>query len=194
LADAEAVRLVAQRTPSLVSAGSQAMAPPADMPDFDGLFRAQIQYVGRTLRYLGVDQAHLEDACQEVFVVVHRRLVEYRPDASLRAWIRQICVGVARNRRRSIRRRREDAGGSPPEAVVPPHQQRDLELRHLRDRLLAILEELPAEQRDVFVLYEIEKLTMPEVAEALSCPLQTAYSRLNAARAKVRARAGGGSG
>jgi RNA polymerase sigma-70 factor, ECF subfamily len=193
VADAEAVRLVAQRTPSLVSSGSRAVAPPVDVPDFDELFRAQIQYVGRTLRYLGVDQAHLEDACQEVFVVVHRRLAEYRPDASLRAWIRQICVGVARNRRRSIRRRREDPGGSPAEAVVPPHQQRDLELRHLRDRLLAILEELPAEQRDVFVLYEVEQLTMPEVAEAVSCPLQTAYSRLNAARAKVRARAGGGS-
>ncbi len=60
--------------------------------------------------------------------------------------------------------------------------------------LLAVLEELPAEQREVFVLYEIEQLTMPEVAEALSCPLQTAYFRLNTAREKVRARVQGGLG
>jgi RNA polymerase sigma-70 factor (ECF subfamily) len=163
-----------------------------DAADFDELFRAHVQYVGRTLRYLGVDEAHLEDACQEVFVVVHRRLKEYKPDGLDRAWLRQICVGVARNRRRTLRRRREDASGDPPGTVVPPNQERVLELRHLRDRLLAILEDLPVEQRDVFVLYEIEQLTMPEVAEALCCPLQTAYCRLNAARARVRARVQGG--
>jgi RNA polymerase sigma-70 factor (ECF subfamily) len=187
-----AVRTVAQRTRSVVSPASSATGA-VDAADFDELFRAQVQYVGRTLRYLGVDQAHLEDACQEVFVVVHRRLKEYKPGGLQRAWIRQICVGVARNRRRTLRRRREDASGEdPPGTVVAPNQERDLELRHLRDRLLAILEELPVEQRDVFVLYEIEQLTMSEVAEALSCPLQTAYSRLNAARARVRARVQGG--
>jgi RNA polymerase sigma-70 factor (ECF subfamily) len=168
------------------------MSTPADVHDFDQVFRAQVQYVGRTLRYLGVDPAHLEDACQEVFVVVHRRFDAYKPGGSLRAWIRQICVGVARNHRRTLRRRREDASDYPPETVVPPNQQRDLELGDLRDRLLIVLEELPPEQRDVFVLYEIEQLTMSEVAEALSCPLQTAYSRLNAAREKVRARVQGG--
>jgi RNA polymerase sigma-70 factor (ECF subfamily) len=162
-------------------------ARPVDAVDFDELFRAQARYVGRTLRYLGVEPAHLEDACQEVFVVVHRRLDEYEPGGSQRAWIRQICVGVARNRRRTVRRRREDASGDPAGTVVPPNQERDLELHRLRDRLLAILEDLPVEQRDVFVLYEIEQLTMTEVAEALSCPLQTAYSRLYAARARVRA-------
>jgi RNA polymerase sigma-70 factor (ECF subfamily) len=170
------------------------MSTPTGAHDFDQVFRAEVRYVGRTLRYLGVDQAHLEDACQEVFVVVHRRLDVCQPGGSLRAWIRQICVRVARNRRRTIRRRREDASDNPPETVVPPNQQRDLELRDLRDRLLAVLEELPAEQRDVFVLYEIEQLTMREVAEALSCPLQTAYSRHNAARDKVRARVQGGLG
>jgi RNA polymerase sigma-70 factor (ECF subfamily) len=170
------------------------MSTPADAHDFDQVFRAHVHYVGRTLRCLGVDQAHIEDACQEVFVVVHRRLNVCRPGESLRAWIRQICVGVARNRRRTIRRRREDASDDPPEMVIPPNQQRDLELRDLREMLLAVLEELPAEQREVFVLYEIEQLTMTEVAEALSCPLQTAYFRLNTAREKVRARLQGGLG
>src|SRR5579859_5825142 len=117
------------------------MSTLADAHDFDQIFRAHVHYVGRTLRYLGVDPAHLEDACQEVFVVVHRRLDACQPGGSLRAWIRQICVLVARNRRRTIRRRREDATDEPPETVVPPNQQRDLELRDLREMLLAVLEE-----------------------------------------------------
>jgi RNA polymerase sigma-70 factor (ECF subfamily) len=185
---------VTHSSPSIATPVSAVVAKAADPPAFDEVFRAHAQYVGRTLRYLGVGEAHLEDACQEVFVVVHRRLKDYREGGSLRAWVRQICLLVARNRRRTMRRRREEPQEELPEAVAPATQQRDLELRDLRKRLLQALEELPAEQRDVFVLYEIEQLTMAEVAQALSCPLQTAYSRLHAARARMRAKVEGGMG
>jgi RNA polymerase sigma-70 factor (ECF subfamily) len=165
------------------------MSAATEAPTFGELFESHARFVGRALRYLGVDEAHLADACQEVFVVVHRRLKTYRERGSPRAWIRQICVFVANNHRRSVRRSREEAGASTPvEGVSPPTQQQDLELRQQRSRLLAVLDELPPEQREVFVLYEIEQLTMSEITEALSCPAQTAYSRLHAARAKVRAR------
>jgi RNA polymerase sigma-70 factor (ECF subfamily) len=60
----------------------------------------------------------------------------------------------------------------------------------LRALLLAALDDLSPEQREVFVLHEIEELSIPEVAEALSCPLQTAYSRLSSARTRIRARIG----
>jgi RNA polymerase sigma-70 factor (ECF subfamily) len=50
-----------------------------------------------------------------------------------------------------------------------------------------VLASLDEPQRAVFVLYEIEQLTMKQVAEALGCPLQTAYSRHQAARAQVLA-------
>ena len=53
--------------------------------------------------------------------------------------------------------------------------------------LLRALSALDDDQRAVFVLYELEELTMPEVAEALGCPIPTAYSRLYAARRRVRA-------
>jgi RNA polymerase sigma-70 factor (ECF subfamily) len=151
---------------------------------FDEVFRAEAPYVGRTLRYLGVAEAYVDDACQEVFVVVHLRLKDF-VGGSLRAWVRRICILVARNHRRSMRRRREDVSSESPEPAIPPPQQRDLELHRLRDRLMSLLDELSVEQRDAFVLYEIEQLTMSEVAEALGCPLQTAYSRLHAARATL---------
>jgi RNA polymerase sigma-70 factor (ECF subfamily) len=48
-----------------------------------------------------------------------------------------------------------------------------------------VLDRLDEAQRAVFVLYEIEELSMAEIAEAVGCPLQTAYSRLHAARAQV---------
>src|SRR5262245_35284280 len=50
-----------------------------------------------------------------------------------------------------------------------------------------LLQQLPEEQREVFVLYEVEDMSMPEIARALDCPLQTAYARLYAARARILA-------
>jgi RNA polymerase sigma-70 factor (ECF subfamily) len=165
--------------------GPAAVAARGDVPSFETIFRQEAGYVGRTLRYLGVPDRSLEDACQEVFVIVHRRLGQLR-DASARAWVRQICVHVARNHRRTARRRLEDVVAEPPEVAVPSAQEGEVERREARARLLALLDVLPEDQRTVFVLYEIEQLEMPEIAEAVGCALQTAYSRLYAARTKVQ--------
>ena len=158
----------------------------ATAPTFDQVFHDEAAYVGRTLRYLGVGEAHLEDVCQEVFVVVHRQLPQFR-SGSVRGWVRAISVRVASNHRRSLRRRPEDPVAEPPDVAVPASQHCDAEARQARERLIGILDQLSEEQRSVFVLYEIEQLSMPEIAEALGCPLQTAYSRLHAARSRVQA-------
>ena len=174
--------------PASVTLPPRPLAGAGEEPTFDRLFQENIRYVGRTLRYLGVAEASVEDACQEVFVILHRRTKDYQEVGTLRAWVRQVCVLVAHNQRRTVRRRREDVRGDLPEPIALPEQQREVELGELRDHLRTVLDELPAQQRDVFVLFEIEGLTMVEVAATLSCPLQTAYSRLNSARARVRAR------
>jgi RNA polymerase sigma-70 factor (ECF subfamily) len=166
--------------------GPQAAGQAADAPpSFERIFRDEAAYAGRTLRYLGVREAHLEDVCQEAFVVIHRQLGQLR-GGSVRAWVRQICVRVASNYRRSLRRRPEDAMAEPPEVAVAATQHGEAERRQARERLLAALDGLPEEQREVFVLYEIEQLAMAEIAETVGCPLQTAYARLYAARTKVQ--------
>jgi RNA polymerase sigma-70 factor, ECF subfamily len=166
--------------------GPPAAGPTAAVaPTFEQIFHDEAAYVGRTLRYLGVREAHLEDVCQEAFVVVYRQLGQFH-GGSVRAWVRQICVRVAGNYRRSLRRRAEDVVAEPPEVAVRATQHGEAEGRQSQQRLLRALNSLSEEQRDVFVLYEIEQLTMPEIAEASGCPLQTAYSRLHAARAKVQ--------
>src|SRR5262245_8967384 len=86
----------------------------SNTPSFDRIFEDEAPYVGRTLRYLGVRDPHVEDVCQEVFVVVHKHLGQFR-GSSVRAWVRQICVHVARNHRRSLRRRREEVVDHLPE-------------------------------------------------------------------------------
>jgi RNA polymerase sigma-70 factor (ECF subfamily) len=153
---------------------------------FDTIFREEAPYVGRTLRYLGVREPNLEDACQEAFLVVHRRLHDFQ-GGSVRGWLRQICIHTAQNHRRSLGRRREELSGEAPALSSGPEQHADLERRRLRERLLSVLDRLPDEHRETFVLFEIEKLTMAETAAALGCPVQTAYSRLHAARAKIQA-------
>jgi RNA polymerase sigma-70 factor (ECF subfamily) len=153
---------------------------------FDVVFRQYAPYVGRTLRWLGVSAANVEDVCQEVFIVVHRRLPEVDSSGSLRAWVRQICVHAARNERRRVRRKPEHHE-PPADIATPAAQHGSVELREMQARLLAMLEQLTEDQRTVFVLYEIEQLSMAEVASAAQCPLQTAYSRLHAARARIQA-------
>jgi RNA polymerase sigma-70 factor (ECF subfamily) len=151
------------------------------------VFREHAGYVWRVLRHLGVAEAELDDACQEVFVVVSRRLAEYEPRASMRSWLYGIARRVASQFRRRSPRRREEPLETLPERAREPEQVAALERAQARDALYAILDELRTEQREVYVLYEIEQLTMPEVAEALGCPVQTAYSRYRSARKYVQA-------
>jgi RNA polymerase sigma-70 factor (ECF subfamily) len=61
----------------------------------------------------------------------------------------------------------------------------DLIARRAWERLARVLSAMDAPKREVFVLYELEELPMPEVAALVDCPLQTAYSRLHAARRLV---------
>jgi RNA polymerase sigma-70 factor (ECF subfamily) len=129
-----------------------------------------------------VREADVEDVCQEVFVVVHRKLADFEGRSSLRTWIYGICARTASDYRKSARVRHEIVTDTPPEATSDAKQHDVIVLREARAKLDRILDQLDDDKRAVFVLYEIEELSMNEVAEALGCPLQTAYSRLHAAR------------
>jgi RNA polymerase sigma-70 factor (ECF subfamily) len=160
---------------------------PADVPPLAEIFRQYAPFVWRGLRRLGVPESDVDDVCQEVFVVVHRKLGDFEGRSSLRTWIYGICARTASDYRRSGRVRREVVTDAPPEVAHEGGQHEAVALRQARATLDRILDELDDDKRSVFVLYEIEELTMAEVAEALGCPLQTAYSRLHAARKVVEA-------
>lgn len=188
--------------PSFVLAPSRPWLPPVQqvdepappravnadrVPPLAQIFREHAPFVWRALRRLGIPESDVEDVCQEVFVVVHRKLGDFEGRSSLRTWIYGISARTASDYRRSGRVRREVVTDAPPEAPHDGGQQEALALKQARATLDRILDELDDDKRSVFVLYEIEELTMAEVAEALACPLQTAYSRLHAARKVVEA-------
>ncbi len=151
---------------------------------FAEVFREHAPKIGRTLRYLGVPERDLPDATQEVFVIVHRRLPTFT-GGSARAWLRQICVFVASNHRRSLRRR-PDSASEPPECEAPRGHEGSPERIEARRTLRQLLDQLSEEERVVLVLHDIEAMTMPEVAQIIGCPVRAAYSRHDSARARLR--------
>jgi RNA polymerase sigma-70 factor (ECF subfamily) len=151
------------------------------------IFEENAVYVWRVLRRLGVSEADVEDVCQEVFLVVHRRLDTFDGSSALRTWLYGICMRLASEYRRRPHRRREEVAAAPPEQSIAAPQDEALDRQRALDRLDAALDQLDDDKRAVFVLYEIEQLPMAEIARAAGCPLQTAYSRLHAARAQIEA-------
>lgn len=149
------------------------------------IFDAHARYLWRALIGLGVPKSDADDACQEVFLVVHRRLADIDP-TTLRSWLYGVCLRVASTHRRKLRTQREVPVEQLPELPVTETPFERTAAVQLQEELLRALEGLDENRRAAFVLYEIEELTLREVALALECPLQTAYSRLEAARTHVR--------
>lgn len=158
--------------------------PSAPILAFDDVYRAHFAFVWRSARRLGVRDASLDDVVQEVFVVVHRRLADFEGRSSLKTWLFGITLRVARDHRRSARRKDSDAPPVDPDtlrtsAAGPGDDAEKAEAVRL---LHALLDELPDERREVFVMAELEQMAMPEIAEALGINLNTAYARLRVAR------------
>jgi len=149
------------------------------------VFQEHAPYVWRVLRRLGVQSADIEDVCQDVFMVVHKRLPTFEHQSSVRTWLHGICIRVASDYRRKRRAKPEPNELAGVADDVAPTQIESLAEQEARELLDRLLDRLDDTKRAVFVLYEIEQVPMHEVAVAVGCPLQTAYSRLHAARREV---------
>ena len=154
----------------------------AEPHDLRAIFDTYAPFVWRTLRHLGISDSDVDDVCQDVFVAIHRKLGSFEGRSSLRTWIYGICLRVASDRRRLAHVRREMPVAEVSQGAMAPTQFDDYARSQARELLASLLDVLDSDKRAVFVLYELEELSMKEVAEAVGCPLQTAYSRLHAAR------------
>lgn len=164
-------------------------APLWDQRDawFREVFERYARYVWRVLFALGVPEKDVEDASQQVFLVVHRKLARVDTTAPVRTFLYAICLRVASDFRRLASSKRERLVGDVPEQSVGASQESDALHREALERLQRTLKGIDSQKRDVFVLYEIEGLEMQEIAGIVGCPLQTAYSRLHAARKAIYA-------
>jgi RNA polymerase sigma-70 factor (ECF subfamily) len=163
------------------------MAPADTRPEFDRVYADNFPFVWRTLRALGVGSTALDDAAQDVFLVVHRRLPEFDGRASLRTWIFAITERVAFNFRRSSRRKQAPLTGLDEsqscEAPGPFERAQDREVSEFLDEFLQSLRD---ELRIVFVLSLVEQMPAPEIAAALDIPLNTAYTRIRTVKLAFR--------
>jgi RNA polymerase sigma-70 factor (ECF subfamily) len=141
--------------------------------------------VWRSLRRLGVPTASVDDGVQQVFLVASRRLDEIE-EGGERRYLLGVALRVASEARRTIRQRREvpldvmmTASG-----VKPPDEM--LNHKQLLGFLATCLNEMPDKLREVFVLFELEELSAPEVAALLRVPVGTVASRVRLARSFIR--------
>ncbi len=154
--------------------------------DIDRIVRDYSAMVQGALFKLGVDPCGLEDASQEVFLVLARRFAEYDAGRSLASWLWGIARGVASTHRRSARRRArlKSSVAAQPEREWPASPDDVAALEQARRMMRSFLESLDEDKCAVFVLSEIEGCTGPEIAARLDLNLNTVYARLRAARGR----------
>jgi RNA polymerase sigma-70 factor (ECF subfamily) len=154
------------------------------VPSFQAVYDQYFAFVWSSARHLGVDPGAMDDVVQEAFIVIYSRLHTLKQPEALRSWIYGVVRRTVSDHRRSKRVRDANASEAPsgelesnqptPAEVVEKNSELEL--------LGYLLAQLDEPKREVFTLVELEEMTVPEVAEALEIPLNTAYSRLRAAR------------
>lgn len=150
------------------------------------VYREHVSFVWRNARRLGCDSEWADDAVHEVFLVVAKKLGEYREQDSLRSWLFAITYRVVQRLRRSRFRYQlrlvRLAAERPHDDRAEPHRKEEAgrELRRILDRL-------GEAKRVVFILAELEGMTTPEIAQCLGARPGTIDSRLRAARRDIQA-------
>jgi RNA polymerase sigma-70 factor (ECF subfamily) len=177
---------------------NQDVVPLADAravaPSFDQVYRAHAKTVARwAMRLLG-PSAEYEDVVQDVFLVVMRRLPEFRGDAEITTWLYEITVRVVQGRRRRARwwswvtgrgqsPSRGQSGDVFPFTQDAPKDPHDLiEAREQTRVLYRLLDDLSEQQRTTFILFELEGLSGAEIAEVTGTNVGTVWVRLSRAR------------
>ncbi len=155
-------------------------------PEFSAIYRAQFAFVWRILRRLGVPPEALEDAAQDVFLVVHRRWTAYDPEVPIRSWLFGITRRVAADTRKRLHRASSRIGAhADTERLGDPKDH--AAKAEATDFVARFLDTLDEDKRAVFFLADIEGLTAPEIGAALGVNLNTIYARLRAARIRFQA-------
>lgn len=159
------------------------------LPAFEAVYDEYFASVWRSLLWLGVTESSVDEAAQDVFLVVYEKLGQFEARSSLATWLHGVVLRIASGYRRSAKRR---------SLVVSVGDTRDLEhwvKRGLVDgpeddlaaregaRLIyRILDELDEQKRVVFVLWELQQMRATEIAELLGINVNTVHSRLRYAR------------
>jgi RNA polymerase sigma-70 factor (ECF subfamily) len=148
------------------------------------MINGEYRFIWRLLRRLGVPSDQASDATQQVFLIAAERIDDIR-EASERSFLFGTAVRLSQTSRRKLAREvpRED----PDLDVSPlPGPEELSDQKRAREMLDRVLEEMPMDVRTVFVLFELEGLRSPEIAQVIGVPLGTVASRLRRGRDMFR--------
>ena len=148
---------------------------------------AHYDFVWRSLRRLGIAETAAEDATQKVLMVLSQRLSQVKPGTE-KGFLYATALHVAQHERRSFARKKEDANDDAIASAISRAPDPSEQLDHAQRRALLdeALDALPIDFRAVFVLFEMEELTMIQIAELLDLAPGTIASRLRRARELFR--------
>jgi RNA polymerase sigma-70 factor, ECF subfamily len=159
---------------------------------FPVTYRRERLFVLRRIRQLGVPADQVDDAAQEVFMVLHEHFERLDLRTSLRPWLHSVVRRVCANRKRMVRRfwlrfsclaEPIDLDDISTDPDAPP--EAELERREMLRHVSRALQALPAPQRDVFLLARIEQRTLAEIGGVMNISSNTAASRLRMACARL---------
>jgi RNA polymerase sigma-70 factor, ECF subfamily len=155
-------------------------------PSFRELYDQHFAFTWRSLRYLGVADAQLDDAVQELWIAAHRRLPEFEWRADVKTWLFGIAVNIQRNLYRAERRHAASvplpSGLSSP--VADPMLEREGQEAWLLVR--SFMESLDELRRAIFVASLLEGMSPAETAEATGLDVPTIYHRVRSLRQSYR--------
>ncbi len=155
---------------------------PTASPNFRDIFEGQFSYVWNVLKRLSVAERDLEDLAQQVFLQVHGQLASFDTRRPLRPWLFSFAYQAASNYRALARHRVELSIVAPELADSEPGAEEQLITRQELELAELALTRVALDRRALLLLHEVEGQSMPEIAQALEIPLNTAYSRLRLAR------------
>lgn len=171
-----------------MAAKTQAPTETAEAVDVGRLFDAHAAFLLRVVGRVTGSKDRAEDVVQRVFLIAHEKRDTLSDREEIRGWLYRVAMNVIRHERRSLARRARLsnalAEAPEPEGTAPPDAQ--VQSAEQAARVRACIEKLPMDQREVFVLYELEELRGGEIAELLSIPENTVWSRLRLARARFK--------
>ncbi len=157
---------------------------PTEIPPYGVIYEEYFGFVWRSAKRLGTADGSLEDAVQDVLLVVHCRLPGFEGRSSIKTWLFGIVLNTVRGYRRSEQRKPTSLLVSEGVADTSPDSRPEsLASATEAVRLLyGLLDGLDQEKREVFVQAELEQMTAREIAKAVDISINTVYSRLRAAK------------
>ncbi len=170
-----------------ISNDTIARATAGDLVAFEMIYKAMAGFVYNVALRIIKNREDAEEVTQEVFLIIHQKLKEFRQESSLKTWVYRIAINCALNSSRKTKQGRnnvveyKDFSGTATQSDTDKAIEKEHCVKAV-DKILGVLNE---EQRVCVILRNIEGLSYEQIAETLKVNINTIRSRLKRAREKI---------